>query len=67
MRKVTLVVASSLDNYIARPDQTYDWILGGPEASTEMASFWKTIDTVLMGRKTYEVAVQNGHGGGSPG
>src|SRR5262249_14763547 len=33
-----------------------------------MADFWKTIDTVLMGRKTYEVALRSGQGGaGYPG
>jgi dihydrofolate reductase len=29
-----------------------------------MADYWKTIDTVLMGRKTYEVARAQGQGGG---
>ena len=24
------------------------------------AAYWKTIDTVVMGRRTYEVAVKNG-------
>jgi dihydrofolate reductase len=28
-----------------------------------MADYWKTIDTVLMGRKTYEVAARQGKGG----
>jgi dihydrofolate reductase len=27
-------------------------------------TYWKTIDTVLMGRKTYEVAIRSGKGGG---
>jgi dihydrofolate reductase len=27
-----------------------------------MADYWKTIDTILMGRKTYEVAQRSGHG-----
>jgi dihydrofolate reductase len=65
MRKVTFGGANSLDNYIARPDHAVDWLLWGKEAAAVMANFWKTIDTVLMGRKTYEVAVRSGHGGGS--
>jgi dihydrofolate reductase len=32
-----------------------------------MADYWKTIDTVLMGRKTYEVALRSGQGEGYPG
>jgi dihydrofolate reductase len=66
MRKVTFGGANSLDNYLARPDNAVDWLLWGDEAAAVMADYWKTIDTVLMGRKTYEVAVGIG-GGGSPG
>ena len=60
MRKVTFMVANSLDNYIARKDGTFDWILGGEEANSAMAEFWQTIDTVVMGRKTYEPVLKSG-------
>lgn len=56
MRKVTFGGANSLDNYIARPDGAVDWLLWNKEAGEIMGAYWKTIDTVLMGRKTYEVA-----------
>jgi dihydrofolate reductase len=62
MRKVTFGGANSLDNYIARKDGAVDWLLWGEEAEAFMKEFWKTIDTVLWGRKTYEVAL---HGGGT--
>jgi dihydrofolate reductase len=65
MRKVTFGGASSLDNYLARPDHAVDWLLWGKEAAAVMNDYWKTIDTVLMGRKTYEVAVKSGHVGGT--
>jgi dihydrofolate reductase len=65
MRKVTFGGANSLDNYLARPDHAVDWLLFGDEAFAIMADYWKTIDTVLMGRKTYEVALRQGQGGGS--
>jgi dihydrofolate reductase len=65
MRKVTFGGANSLDNYLARLDHAVDWLLWGKEAAAVMTDYWKTIDTVLMGRKTYEVAVRSGHGGGS--
>jgi dihydrofolate reductase len=64
MRKVTFGGANSLDNYLARPDHAVDWLLWGKEAAKVMADYWKTIDTILMGRKTYEVALRSGQGGG---
>lgn len=60
MRKVTFGVANSLDNFIARKDHEIDWLMWGKEAAAVTAKFWKTIDTVVMGRKTYEVAEKSG-------
>lgn len=54
MRKVTFRVANTLDGFIARTDGTYDWILRGKESTSLMTKFWKSIDTVLWGRKTFE-------------
>ena len=59
MRKVTFRVANSLDGFIARKDGTFDWILGGQEATSIMAEFWKTIDTIVWGRKTYEPVLKS--------
>ena len=55
MRKVTFRVANSLDNYIARQDGSFDWIRQSEGSSSSLAEFWKTIDTVLWGRKTYDL------------
>ena len=63
MHKVTFGGANSVDNYIARLDHAVDWLMWGDEAAGAMADYWKTLDTVLMGRKTYEVAVRSGQGG----
>ena len=60
MRKVTFGVANSLDNYIARKDHGVDWILWGEEAASGMTEFWQKIDTVVMGRKTYEPTLKSG-------
>ena len=60
MRKVTFRIANSLDNYIARNDGAVDWILGGEEAHSAMTEFWKTIDAVVIGRKTYEPVLKSG-------
>jgi dihydrofolate reductase len=60
MRHVTFGVANSLDNFIARKGHEVDWLLWGEEVAAVTAEFWKTIDTVVMGRKTYEVARKSG-------
>lgn len=60
MRKVVFGVANSLDNFIARKDGGIDWLLWNDELTASMKDFWKTIDTVLMGRKTYEVGRKHG-------
>jgi dihydrofolate reductase len=65
MRKVTFGGANSLDNYFARKDDAVDWLMWGEEAASVMADFWKSIDTVVMGRRTYEVALRMGAGGGA--
>lgn len=60
MRKVTFGVANSLDNFIARKDHAVDWLVWDDEVAAITAEFWKTIDTVVMGRKTYEVMLKSG-------
>ena len=67
MRKVTFGGANSFDNYFARKDDAVDWILWSNEAVSVMEEYWKTIDTIVMGRKTYEVAQRMGGGGAYPG
>jgi len=54
MRKVTFGCANSLDNYIAREDGSYDWLMHGEEANQIMKDFWPRIDTMIMGRKTFD-------------
>jgi len=60
MRKVTLGLANSLDNYIARKDGGYDWLHWSDEVAKISARFMKTIDALLIGRKTYEVMLASG-------
>lgn len=65
MRRVRYSVAASLDGFIARPDGSYDWIPEDP--AIDFQAFFQQIDTVLMGRGTYEVALAQGTGGQMPG
>jgi dihydrofolate reductase len=59
MRKVTFGGANSLDNFIARKNDAVDWLLWNKEVAVIMKDFWKTIDTMVMGRRTYEVAMKS--------
>jgi dihydrofolate reductase len=53
MRRLRYNVAASLDGYIADANGGFDWI---PEDSTvDFASLFARIDTVIMGRVTYDV------------
>ncbi len=58
MRKVTFGGANSLDNYFARNDGAVDWLLWSDEVTELMNDFWATIDCIVMGRKTYDVALK---------
>jgi len=64
MRKVIFGGANSLDNFIARKDDAVDWLLFSKDVQKIMKDMWENIDTVVMGRKTYEVAQRMGGGGG---
>ncbi len=66
MRKVTFGGAPSLDNYFAREDGGVDWLMWSDEAAELMGDYWKTIDTVVMGRKTYEAALEMTKGKSNP-
>lgn len=60
MRKVTLGLANSLDNYIARKDGGFDWLHWSKEVAEISTKFMKTVDTLLIGRKTHEVMIAYG-------
>src|SRR5690242_17939256 len=53
-RKIVVSVATSADGYIARADGGVDW-LDRPRTAGDygMGEFFRSIDTILWGRKTY--------------
>lgn len=57
MRKIILGVAMSLDGLIEGPNGEYDWCFTDQDYG--MKNFLKQIDTILYGRKSYEVAGGN--------
>jgi dihydrofolate reductase len=58
MRRVLYRVAASLDGYIAGPRGEVDWIVHDP--AVDFAKIYEAVDTVLMGRRTYELTRQPG-------
>jgi dihydrofolate reductase len=56
MRAVIYGGANSLDNFLARPDGGVDWLRWTAGSAKIMRDLWQRIDTMLMGRKTYEVS-----------
>jgi len=54
MRRLRYSVAMSLDGFIAGPNGEFDWMLADPEL--DYAAIHAQFDTLLMGRRTFEVA-----------
>ena len=65
MRRVRYSVAMSLDGYLAGPKGEIDWILMDPDI--DFTALTSSFDAIVMGRKTYEAARQQGEGAGMPG
>lgn len=65
MRKVVYGGACSLDGYLAREDGAVDWLMFDDEVGELMKDSWTRFDTMLMGRRTYEVAMANAPAGAS--
>lgn len=64
-RNLVLYIAASLDGYIAREDDALDWLFKADakgQGDNGYAEFYEGIETILMGRKTYEqiLILENG-------
>ena len=61
-RKVIVHIGTSADGYIARPDGDLQWLTSRPAPAGfyGMNAFMKSIDTKLIGRKTFEVSLRMG-------
>lgn len=56
MRIVTYGGAVSLDGFLAGPNEEIDWLHHSKDVQAVMADYWSRIDTILMGRKTWDFA-----------
>jgi dihydrofolate reductase len=61
-RKITVHIATSADGYIARLDGDLKWLTKrpAPKGFYGIGKFINSIDTKLLGRKTYDFSVQLG-------
>lgn len=61
-RKIIVHIATSADGYIARPDGDIEWLTSrpAPKGFYGMDAFMKTVDTMVLGRKTYDVSLRMG-------
>ncbi len=55
MRKIILGVAVSLDGFIEGPNGEYDWCFTDQDYG--LNDFFKRVDTIFVGRKTYEMSL----------
>lgn len=63
MKKIKLYSSVSLDGYIARKDGRLDWLesINNPnQIDHDYESFYSGIDTLIMGRKTYDIILSYG-------
>jgi dihydrofolate reductase len=57
-RQIIVYIATSADGFIARTDGSVDWLdRSRPKGNYGMGVFLKSIDTVLWGRKTCDMAL----------
>ena len=62
MREVIYGGAVSLDLFLAGPGEAMDWLRWSDDAAAISAESWKGVDTMLIGRKTFDYAMRE-HGG----
>ena len=67
-RKIIVYVATSADGFLARRNGSVDW-LENPQLKGDygMRAFYRSVDTCIMGRKTYDHAVKFGMADGYSG
>ncbi|MEK4425510.1 dihydrofolate reductase family protein [Solibacillus sp. FSL K6-1523] len=59
-RKLMLFIATSLDGYIATKNDTLEWLFKVEgEGDNGYSAFYDTVDTVLMGKRTYDWIKEN--------
>lgn len=60
MRTVTYGAACSLDGFITGPNENIDWLHNSDDTAEIIRRYWEGVDTILMGRKTYDFSLTMG-------
>lgn len=58
MRRIILSEMTTLDGYVARRDGNIDWHIVDDDFNAYAIDLLERVDTILLGRKTYELFVQ---------
>lgn len=62
-RKLVLFIAQSLDGYIATKEDSLEWLFTVEgEGDNGYSEFFEMIDTILMGKRTYDWIMQHENG-----
>src|SRR4051812_6168641 len=61
-RKVIVHIATSADGYIAGPDEDLEWLTNrpAPKGFYGLPEFQRSVDTIVLGRKTFDFSVKMG-------
>ncbi len=55
--KASVFVGTSLDGYLARPDDTFDFLFAGGGEPHGFDEFMATVDALVMGRNTFDTVL----------
>lgn len=62
-RKLVLYIATSLDGYIATKEESLEWLFSVEgEGDNGYSEFYDTVDTILIGRVTYDWIMKQENG-----
>lgn len=59
--KLSVFCGVSVDGFLARADDTFDFLLTGEQEPHGFNEFLASVDVVVMGRRTFEVVQRLGH------
>ena len=59
--KLSVFCGVSVDGFLARPDDTFDFLQAGEQEPHGFKEFLVSVDVVVIGRRTFEVVLKLGH------
>ena len=59
--RVSVFCGASVDGFLARPDDTFDFLDAGESVPHGFTKFFNSVDVVVLGRRTFEVVRNLGH------